>query len=218
MGTLATRIGGAFGVLCVLVLIPALVVGFGDRPHTAQETHHYYQSGAAFVTSNGVLPLLFILFGLVFVGALTSMLIRATGPRAEIYIAVAGGVLFLTLSAAGFAADVAYPAAIVRFGDVNLEFTQPLLALAAWFYHYCQLGAAAMILSSSISIWRTGVLPKWASAGAVFGILPLFHTWIPIPATISTLVWIGLIGVIMLVAAKQTAPPAVEARAAGVSD
>jgi hypothetical protein len=218
MGTLATRIGGAFGVLCILVLIPALVVGFGDRPRTAQETHHYYHNGPAFVTSNGVLPLLFILFGLVFVGALTSMLIRATGPRAEIYIAVAGGVLFLTLSAAGFAADVAYPAAIVRFGDVNLEFTQPLLALSAWFYHYCQLGAAAMIFSSSISIWRTGVLPKWASAGAVFGILPLFHTWIPIPATISTLVWIGLIGLIMLVAAKQTAPPAVEARAAGGAD
>jgi hypothetical protein len=214
MGTVATRIGGAFGLLSVLVLIPALVVGFADQPRTAEETRHYYESAPAFVISNGAVPLLHILFGLVFVGALTSMLIRATGPRAEIYIAVVGGALFLTLSAASFAANVAYPAAIVRFGGVKLELTQPLLALSAWLYHYGQIGAAAMILSSSISIWRTGVLPKWASAGAVLGILPLFHTWIPIPATIATLVWIGLIGLVMLVAAKQTLPAAVEARAA----
>lgn len=213
MGTLATRIGGAFGLLSALVLIPALLVGFPDKPHTAEEARHYYDNGSAFVTANGLVPLLHILFGLVFVGALTSMLIRATGPRAEIYIALVGGIVFLTLSAAGFAAEVAYPAAIMRFGDVTVtEFTQPLLALSTWLFHYCQLGAAAMILSSSIAIWRTGVLPKWASAGAVFGILPLFHTWLPIPAVISTLAWIGLIGLVMLVAAKQTTPAAVAAR------
>jgi hypothetical protein len=191
MGTLATRIGGAFGLLAALVIIPALV------------------------TANGVVPLLHILFGLVFVGALTSMLIRAVGPRAEIYITVCGGVLWLTLTAAGLAAEVAYPGAIVRFGDVTVtEFTQPLLALSAWLYHYSQLGAAAMILSASISIWRTAVLPRWASAPGIFGILPLFHTWVGRPAAISTLIWVGLIGLVMLVAAKQTTPERVEARAA----
>jgi hypothetical protein len=213
MGTLATRIGGAFGLLSVLAMIPAFVVGSPDQPHTPDEARAYYHAGQSFITANGTVPLLHILFGIVFVGALTSMLIRAVGPRAEIYIAVCGGVLWLTLTAAGLAAEVAYPTAIVRFGDVKVtEFTQPLLALSTWLYHYCQLGAAAMILSASISIWRTGVLPKWASALGVLGIPPLFHMWIPVPAAISTLVWVGLIGLTMLVAAKQTRPAAVEAR------
>ena len=213
MGTLATRIGGAFGLLSALALIPALLAGFPGQVRTAEEARHYYDTGSAFVTTNGVVPLVHILFGIVFVGALTSMLIRATGPRAEIYITAAGGIMFLALSAAGFAAEVAYPDVIVRFGDVTVtEFTQPLLALSAWLYNYGQLGAAAMIFSSSISIWRTGVLPKWASAGAILGILPLLHTWLPIPAVISTLVWMALIGVTMLVAAKQTTPAALLAR------
>jgi uncharacterized membrane protein len=217
MGTLATRIGGAFGILAALVMIPAFTVGSPDQPHTADEARAYYDAGTSFVTANGTVPMLHTLFGIVFVGALTSMLIRAVGPRAEIYIALAGGVIWLALTAAGLAVEVAFPATIVRFGDVTVNaVSQPLLVLSTWLYHYSQLGAAAMILSSSISIWRTGVLPKWACALGILGIPPLLHTWIPLPAAISTLVWVGLIGVVMLVAAKQTRPAAVEARAAEV--
>jgi hypothetical protein len=216
MGTLATRIGGAFGILAVLVLIPAFVVGTPDTPHTPDEARHYYDNGSSFIAYNGTLPLLHILFGIVFVGALTSMLIRAVGPRAEIYIAFGGGLIWLALTAAGLAAEVAYPAAIVRFGGVTVtEVSQPMLTLSTWLYHYCQLGAAAMILSASISIWRTGVLPKWACVLGVLGVLPLLHTWIPLPAAIGTLTWVGLIGLVMLVAAKQTAPASIEARASG---
>jgi hypothetical protein len=213
MGTLATRIGGAFGILAVLAMIPALMAGTPDAPHTPDEARHYYDSGSAFVTNNGMVPLLHILFGIVFVGALTSMLIRAVGPRAEIYIAVVGGTIWLALTAAGLAAEVAYPAAVVRFGDVASG-NESMLTLSTWLYHYCQLGAAAMILSASISIWRTGVLPRWACALGVLGVLPLLHTWIPLVAAIGTLVWVGLIGLVMLVAAKSTTPAAIESRAA----
>jgi hypothetical protein len=215
MGTLATRIGGVFGILAALVMIPAFTVGSPDQPRTPDEARNYYHAGTWFVTANGVVPLLHILFGIVFVGALTSMLIRAVGPRAEIYISLTGGGIWLALTAAGMAAEVAYPATIVRFGDVTVaEISQPLLILSTWLYHYSQLGAAAMILSSSISIWRTGVLPRWACGLGVLGVLPLFHTWIPLPAAISTLVWVALIGLVMLVSAKQTRPAAVESRAA----
>ena len=54
--------------------------------------------------------MLHMLFGIVFVGALTSMLMRAVGPRAEIYISLIGGVIWLTLTAAGLATEVAFPA------------------------------------------------------------------------------------------------------------
>ena len=214
MGTLATRIGGVFGILAVLVMIPAFTVGSPDQPHTADEARNYYDAGASFVLANGTVPMLHTLFGIVFVGALTSMLIRAVGPRAEIYITLTGGVIWLALTAAGLAAEVAYPATIVRFGDVTAaQMSQPLLVLSTWLYHYSQLGAAAMILSSSISIWRTGVLPKWASGLGVLGIVPLLHTWIPLPAAITTLVWVALIGLVMLIAAKKTTPAAIGARA-----
>jgi hypothetical protein len=213
MGTLATRIGGLFGMLSVLAMIPAVLVGTPEQLLTPDEARHYYANGSAFVVTHGELPLLHILFGIVFVGALTSMLIRAVGPRAEIYIAVSGGVLWLALTAAGLAAGVAYPAAFLRFGDVTVtEFSEPLSALSSWLHHYGQLGAAAMILSASISIWRTGVLPKWACALGVLGIPPLLHTWIAVPAAVSTLIWVGLTGFIMLVAAKQTTPAAIESR------
>jgi hypothetical protein len=216
MGTLATRIGGVFGMLSVLMVIPAFLVGSPDTARSVGGANRYYNDAEWFVMANGQLPLLHTLFGIVFVGALTSMLIRAVGPRAEIYIALTGAIVWLVLTAAGLAVEVAYPAAVLRFGyqDVADVSSQTMLTLATWLYHYSQLGAAAMILSASISIWRTGVLPKWVSAVGVYGIVPLLHLWYPLPAGISTLIWVALIGFVMLIAAKQTRPAAPAARVA----
>jgi hypothetical protein len=205
MGSGTIRLGGGFGLVAAVAMIPAYLVGTPDVPRTPEEAVEYYESGSSFVTANGIVPLLHILFGLVFVAVLTSMLRSACGPNSEVYAALAGGVTFMALTAAGFAAEVAYPAAIVRFGDVTVtEFTQPLLALAVWLYHYCQIGAAVMIFAASFAIWRTGVLPKWWAAGAVLGVLPLLHTWIPLPAALSSLAWLAITGLIML-----TIPPVV---------
>ncbi|HEX9175428.1 MAG TPA: hypothetical protein VF874_04775 [Mycobacterium sp.] len=41
---------------------------------------------------------------------------------------------------------------------------------------------------------------KVSAALGVLGVLPLVHTWIPLPAALSSLVWIFLIGLVMLVA------------------
>ncbi|ULE32837.1 hypothetical protein [Mycobacterium sp. IDR2000157661] len=211
MGSGTIRLGGLLGIASAVAMIPAYLVGTPDAPRTPDEVAAYYESGSSFVTANGVLPLLHVLFGLMFLGVLVSMLRSASGPNSEVYVTLAGGVVFLALSAAGFAAEVAYPAALVRFGDVAVtEFGQPLLALAVWLYHYCQIGAAAMIFAASIAIWRTGVLPKWAAGGAVLGILPLLHTWLPLPAALSSLLWVGSIGLVML-----TIPPVVRVESVG---
>ncbi|HEX2283725.1 MAG TPA: hypothetical protein VHI10_02670 [Mycobacterium sp.] len=211
MGSGTTRIGGLLGIASAVAMIPAYVVGFPDRPQSAEEAVEYYDGGSAFVTANGVVPLLHILFGLAFLGVLVALLRTASGPTGAVYTTLAGGVAFFVLSAAGFAAEVAYPAAIVRFGDITVtEFTQPLLALSAWLYHYCQIGAAAMIFATAYIIWRTAVLPKWSAAGAIFGVLPLLHTWIPLPAALSSLIWIGLTGLLML-----TIPPVVRVESVG---
>lgn len=206
VGTGVTRIGGLFGVIAALAMISAYVAGSPDQPQTADQARAYYEAGSSFVTANAVVPLLHILFGIGFLGILVSVLRRVAGPSAGVYVTLVAGSVFFALTAAGFAAEVAYPAAMVRFGNVTItEFAEPLLTMAAWLYHYSQIAAAAMIFAVSAVIWRTGALPKWAATGAVLGLLPLVHTWIPLPAAISSLVWIGAIGLVMF-----TVPPAVQ--------
>lgn len=46
------------------------------------------------------------------------MLRSAARPTGAVYTAVIGGAVFLALTAAGLAAEVAVPAAIVRFDDL----------------------------------------------------------------------------------------------------
>jgi hypothetical protein len=197
LDTTTIRFGGAFGVVCVLVMVPVYVMSARD-------------TSAALATANGIVPLLHILFGLAFLGVLVAMLRQAAGPAPDVYAALAGGVLFFTLTAGGFAL-AAIPAAVVQSGAPDItEFNEPLLTLATQLYSYCQIGAVAMIFATSAILWRTPVLPKWTAAGAVLGFLPLVHTWIPLPAALSSLAWIFLIGLVMLIGpigAQETSQP-----------
>lgn len=221
MGKAAVRIGGALGLLAAFAVIPAYLVGTPDTPRRREEAVEYYEDGESFVTANGTLPLLHILLGLAFLGVLVALLRQAAGPTGAVYTTLAGGIVWFTLSAVGFAAEVAYPAAIIRFApEVPMpSLSEQLLALSEWLYHYCQIGAAAMIFAASLVIWRTGVLPKWVAVGAILGVLPLAHRWLPLPAALSSLAWLGAISVIMLVA-PGAAPSAGESRhaAAGMAD
>jgi hypothetical protein len=211
MASAATKIGGLCGIAAALVIIPAYTVGSPEVPKTPADAQSYYDSASSFLTANGTLPLLHLLFGLVFLGALIALLRRAAGPGADVYVAPAGGAVFLALTAAGLAAEVAVPAAIVQFDDVAItEYTQPFLALSFWLYHFSQIGSAALIFATTIVVWRTGVLPKWTAVLAILGVLPLLHTWIGLPAAYSTVVWIGLMGLVML-----ALPPRVQAESVG---
>ena len=197
MDTTTIRFGGAFGVVCALSMIPVYVTGVRD-------------TGAALATANGIVPLLHILFGLAFLGVLVAMLRQAAGPAPDVYAALAGGVLFFTLTAGGFAL-AAIPAAVAQSGAPDItEFNEPLLTLATQLYSYCQIGAVAMIFATSAIVWRTSVLPKWTAVGAVLGFLPIVHTWIPLPAALSSLAWTFLIGLVMLIVpigAQETSQP-----------
>ena len=214
MASTETTIGGVCGVLAAVTMIPAYVVGIPDQPRTPEEAAGYYESASWFVTANGALPLLHVLLGLVFLGVLVSVLRRAAGPSAAVYLALAGGVLFFALTSAGFAAEVAYPAAAVRFGGVVLPvIAQPLLALSAWSYHYAQIGTALLIFATSLVVWRTRVLPPWVAGAAVLGVLPLLHLWVPLVGALSSLIWFAVVGAALLISpsvpAADRAPAAV---------
>lgn len=215
MGSGTIRIGGACGVVAALTAVPAYVAGSPERPSSAEDAAAYFDSATSFLTVNGAVPLLHLLFAVLFLGVLVAVLRSAAGPTGAVYTALIGGGVFVALTAAGLAAEVAVPASIVRFdlaGDSGAvaDYSQPFLGMAIWLYHYSQIGSAALIFATAYILWRTAVLPRWSAAFAVLGVLPLLHTWVGLPAAYSTIAWIGLTGLTML-----AVPPVVRVESIG---
>jgi hypothetical protein len=210
MGSGTIRLGGLLGVASAVAVVPAYLAGSPEAPDETGDARAYFDNAASFLTAKGALPLLHLLFGLLFLGVLVSML-RSGGPTGAVYTAVIGGSMFLALTAAGLAAEVAVPAAIVRFDDMSVtDYSQPFLSLAAWLYHYSHIGSTALIFATAYVVWRTGVSPKWSAALAALGVPALLHTWIGLPGAYSVVVWMGLTGMLMM-----TIPPVVRIESVG---
>jgi hypothetical protein len=81
--------------------------------------------------------------------------------------------VFAALSAASFAAEIVYPATLLRFAvleaDAQFEFALASLTLATWLYHFCQVGASALVPVSSLVALETGVLPRWLALAGFVG-------------------------------------------------
>jgi len=197
------RLGGLFGLVSALVMIPAYLVGTPNAPGSLAEANSYFDAGpSAFLLFNGVLPLFHVFFFLWFLGVLRGVLRRIEGEGGAFSsAALAGGAVFAALSAAGVAAEILYPATALRFegydGDDQLVYAS--LALASWLYHYCQAGASVMISATSLLALGTGVLPRWlALAGLAVALLTLLHFLLPLLAALSGLLWIAVVSVLML--------------------
>jgi hypothetical protein len=101
--------------------------------------------------------------------------------------ALAGGTVFASLTAAGF-----------TFGDIKPDaaFVLTSPTLSAWLYHYCQIGASVMVLSTSLVALGTHVLPNWlALGGFVVALLTLLHFLLPL---LAALAWVAAVSVVML--------------------
>lgn len=201
------RLGGVFGLLAVVVMIPAYLVGSPDAPGSPAEADSYFGAGSGtFVFSNGVLPLLHVFFFIFFLGVLYGLLRSAEGGAQRGLVglsaaALAGGIVFVGLEATGFAAEIVYPATLLRFEGVepNEQFVLASLTLASWLYHFCQVGASVMVLVTSLIALETGVLPRWlALAGFVVALLTLLHFLVPLLAAVVGLLWIAAVSVLML--------------------
>ena len=206
------RLGGIFGLLSVVIMIPAYLVGSPDVPGSPEQAGSYFEAGlGTFVFSNGVLPLFHIFFFILFLGVLYGLLrgaeegdrgaagggVRGVLPAA----ALAGGILFAALEAAGFAAEILFPAALQRFGvfEPDAAFVLVSLTLASWLYHFCQIVASAMVLVTSLVALSIGVLPRWlALAGFVVALLTLLHVLLGLVAGLVGLLWIAAVSVLML--------------------
>jgi hypothetical protein len=113
-----------------------------------------------------------------------------------------GGVLFITLSCARYAAEITYPATLVRFeqfaSTAQSAFTS--LVLSAWLYHFCQVGASVMIIATSLAALGSGSLPRWLGlAGLAVALLTLLHFVAPLIGALAGLVWIAAVSALMLI-------------------
>jgi hypothetical protein len=200
------RLGGVCGLLFVLLMVPAYVVGTPDTPTAtsgAREVLGYYgDSAGTFVLFNGTVPLLSTFFFLWFLGVLYGALRRAEGVDGVLSaVALAGGVLFITLSCVGYAVEIMYPATLQRFVNFVPEAQRAFesLALSTWLYHFCQVGDAVMISAASLVVLGSGILPRWlALLGFLAAILALLHFLFPLVGAVSGLVWVTLVSALML--------------------
>jgi hypothetical protein len=196
-GKLLLRLGGIF------------LVGHPDAVGSPEAAGLYFEAGlGTFVISNGVLPLFHVFFFILFLGVLYGVLrdaedgARGGASGALPAAALAGGIVFATLSAAGFMAEILYPAALQRFGvfEPDAPFVLVSLTLSSWLYHFCQIGASAMVLVTSLVALGMGVLPRWlALAGFVVALLTLLHFLVPLLAALVGLLWIAVVSVLMLI-------------------
>lgn len=201
------RLGGIFGLLAVVAMIPAYLVGYPDAPGSPEEASAYFEAGTgAFVFSNGVLPLFHIFFFILFLGVLYGVLRSAEdgaqGGRGGLpAAALAGGIVFAALSAAGFAAEILYPATLQRFGvfEPDAQIVLVSLTLSSWLYHFCQVGASVLVLVTSLMALGTGVLPRWlVLVGFVVALLTLLHFLFPLLGALAGLAWVAVVSVLML--------------------
>lgn len=198
------RLGGICGLLAVLCIVPAYLIGYPDAPGSLAEANVYFTDRLdEFVLYNGVLAIFHVFFFLLFLGVLVGMLREAEGTGSVLSsAALAGGIVFISLSAAGFAAEVLIPATVARFGEVDAVESLALasLALASWLYHFCQAGASVLVLATSLTALGTGILPRWLGlAGLLVALLTLLHVLLPLVAALVGLTWIAVVSVVMMV-------------------
>lgn len=205
---------GLLGIVAVLVMIPSIVVGTPDTPGSSEAATAYYEQASLFVTVNGFLPMLQVLSLLLFLAALAAI-IRAEAPEAAMarYAVLTGGVAFLVLSAAGWAAELVYPATVLRFQDAALDaqFSAVFLSLAVWLYHFCQIGAAVMIIGGSMLALRSQVFPRWfAYLSWLAALGAALHTWLGGWAAYISLAWLLVAAVLLLLGRRgaRTVAPA----------
>jgi hypothetical protein len=199
---IGVRVGGIVGVVAAAAAVPAYIVGSPEHASARSGVRDYFAATTTFLDLNAVLPAVHLLGVLGFLAVLVAVLRRAAGPSIASYLALAGGVVFVALTAAGLASEVAVPAATQQFqsATISIGSAQAFLALATWLYHYSQLGAALLIFATAFVVWRTRVFPPAAVALAVLGILPLVHIWVGVLGAYSTLLWLAIMGVLMIVA------------------
>ncbi|MGF1472112.1 MAG: hypothetical protein ACFB50_10275 [Rubrobacteraceae bacterium] len=142
-----------------------------------------------------------------FLGILYGVLRNAEERSALSSVALAGGTVYIILSASGVAVENLVPAAMSRFPrfeqDPQLLFIS--LTLAGRLYLFSNVGMAILTSSASLLALRRGFLPLWlAWGGLVLALLLLLQFLLPFPAIWLFLVWVAVVSALMIVGFNAT--------------
>jgi hypothetical protein len=203
--TTAARLGGIGGILFVVLffrsyLTPPDTPVPTSRPRDVVAYFTDRQDGI--LLYNGLLLIFAAFFFLWFLGALHGVLRSVEGGGGGISsVALAGGLVFITLVLAGAAVEIVHPATLARFenfqADAQLGFVS--LALSGWMYRFALAGMSVFIAAASVVVLATGVMTRWlALVGFVAALFALLRFLIPLGGILG-LVWVLAVSVLMLV-------------------
>jgi Domain of unknown function (DUF4386) len=114
-------------------------------------------------------------------------------------VALAGGLILVVLETAGAAVEIAHPATVSRFqnieADAQLAFVSQ--ALSGWLYSFAWIGMAVLISATSVMALRSGFLPNWLGWVGLVAALVAVHKFV-IPHASLALLWIVVVSVLMI--------------------
>ncbi len=200
----AARLGGIGGILFVILFFRSYLTP-PDAPVPTSGSRdvvgYFSDRQDGILLYNGLLLIFAAFFFLWFLGALHGVLRSAEGRGGGISsVALAGGLVFITLVLAGAAVEIVYPATLARFenfrADAQLGFLS--LALSGWMYRFALAGMSVLIAAASVVVLTTGVMPRWlALVGFVAALFALLRFLIPLGGILG-LVWVLAVSALML--------------------
>lgn len=202
--SMAGRLGGLSGIMFVVLFFRSYLTP-PDAPvptSRPQDVIGYFtgrQDGI--LLFNGLLLIFAAFFFLWFLGVLHSVLRGAESEGGGFSsVALAGGLVFISLALAGAAAEIVHPAAQARFenfqADAQLGFLS--LVLAGWMYRFALVGMSVLIAATSVVVLRTAVMPRWlALVGFVAAVFALLRFLIPMGGILG-LLWVLVVSVLLL--------------------
>jgi hypothetical protein len=183
----AARLGGISGILFVALFFRSYIT-LPDAPVATsrpQDVLDYFANRQDGILLFDGLLLIFAAFFLWFVGVLYGVLRRAEDEGVGLAaVALAGGLLWITLLLAGAAVEILHAATLARFEnfrpDAQIGFLS--LVLSGWMYRFALVGMSVLIAATSVVVLRTGVLPRWVAFGgfvaALFALLRFLIPWV----------------------------------------
>ena len=202
--TTAARLGGIGGILFVILFFRSNLTPPDapvPTPGPKDVVAYFTDRQDGILLYNGLLLIFAAFFFLWFLGALHGVLRSVEGGSGGISsVALAGGLVFITLVLAGAAVEIVYPATLARFenfqADAQLGFLS--LALSGWMYRFALAGMSVLI-AASVVVLGTGVMPRWvALVGFVAALFALLRFLIPLGGILG-LVWVLAVSALMLV-------------------
>ena len=202
--TTAARLGGIGGILFVILFFRSNLTPPDapvPTPGPKDVVAYFTDRQDGILLYNGLLLIFAAFFFLWFLGALHGVLRSVEGGSGGISsVALAGGLVFITLVLAGAAVEIVYPATLARFenfqADAQLGFLS--LALSGWMYRFALAGMSVLI-AASVVVLGTGIMPRWvALVGFVAALFALLRFLIPLGGILG-LVWVLAVSALMLV-------------------